>query len=123
MTTSKQDKLIEKFKNLESQLVELLKLEPLEIDSTTQGVKTKIKSYIKKVNKVRTVFDEYEKLADEIEKMSASDDNQMVSAVVDLRESSIEEKQVEEYVDELVISDQGAKKVKKKKTQSISKEL
>ena len=123
MTIEKETKLIEKFKKLEAQLVELLKIEPLDIDSTTQGAKTKIKSYIKKVSKAREIFDEYEKTAEEIEKLTAKNVENVVSAVVDFRESLVDDKNADEFVDELIVGSEGAKKIKKKKPKAISKEF
>lgn len=122
MVSNKESKLIEKFKKLEAELVELLHIEPLDIDSTTQGVKTKIKAYIKKVNKARVIFDEYEKTAEEIEKLSTHEDGEMATAVVDLREEPVSEV-AETYEDELIVASDDVKKVKKKKTKPISKEL
>ncbi len=85
--------LIKKFKSLETKLLDILKIEPIDVDENMSSSVTKknISKYIKKVKEAKAVFDEYEMTAKEIEKIAEKDSekNEWVSkAVVDFREDN-----------------------------------
>lgn len=114
--------LIEKFKKLESELVETLKVEDISFaeDAKKQVVKSQLKSYIKKVEKARKLFEEYERVALEIEKIAHADAGEQISSeVVNLREenNSVEK---EVYVKEILAEADGVKVVQKKKKKTSS---
>ena len=115
--------LVEKFVNLEEQIIDLLKEVDLEIDFSQdrKKVMTELKSYIMKVKKVDKLFEEYEKIAAKIEESSSGEDkknHEIACAVVDLREDSEEVKTEIENI-------QGEIKVKqvKKKSKAAVREL
>lgn len=117
--------LIEKFRELEEQLVEILKLEGVSFDENEkkQVVKSQLKNYIKKVEKAKALFEEYEAVAKQIEQLAVKDKTSEVSSeVVALREDEIEALK-EEFVNETVVSDGEVKTVKKKKKISQAKEF
>lgn len=114
--------LIEKFKKLESELVETLKVEDISFaeDAKKQVVKSQLKLYIKKVEKARKLFEEYERVALEIEKIAHADAGEQISSeVVNLREenNSVEK---EVYVKEILAEADGVKVVQKKKKKTSS---
>lgn len=115
--------LVEKFVELEEQIIDLLKEVELDIDFSLdrKQVMSQLKSYISKVKKVDKLFEEYEKIAEKIEESSAGDEKKnhdLACAVVDLREDSEEVKTEIENI-------QGQVKVKqvKKKTKAAVREL
>ena len=112
----KETALIDKFKKLEEELLEVLKLEDIAFDEETkkQTVKTQLKSYIKKVEKARKLFEEYEKTAKEIEGLAVSDVDELNAKVVELREDVLDESVKEVFIDE-ILSQNGETKVVKKK--------
>lgn len=125
MKKTNEVELVEKFRKLESELVEVLKIEGISFDDETkkQTVKSQLKAYIKKVEKARKVFDEYEKVAKEIEKIAAAEGSkgstsaEISEEVVALREDEIEPADAT-YVDKTEVFDGKTKVVKKKKTTS-----
>ena len=125
MKKTNEAELVEKFRKLESELVEVLKIEGISFDDETkkQTVKSQLKAYIKKVEKARKVFDEYEKVAKEIEKIAAAEGSkgstsaEISEEVVALREDEIEPADAT-YVDKIEVLDGKTKVVKKKKTTS-----
>lgn len=125
MKKTNEAELVEKFRKLESELVEVLKIEGISFDDETkkQTVKSQLKAYIKKVEKARKVFDEYEKVAKEIEKIAAAEGSkgstsaEISEEVVALREDEIEPADAT-YVDKIEVFDGKTKVVKKKKTTS-----
>ena len=70
--TKKQTGLVEKFKKVESELLAVLSETKVETDMTAskQTVKNGLKQYVKKVQKAKKLFDEYESIAIEIEKIA-----------------------------------------------------
>ena len=120
MKKTNEAELVEKFRKLESELVEVLKIEGISFDDETkkQTVKSQLKAYI-----ARKVFDEYEKVAKEIEKIAAAEGSkgstsaEISEEVVALREDEIEPADAT-YVDKIEVFDGKTKIVKKKKTTS-----
>ena len=99
--------LIEVFKNLEKQIIETLESADITIDEKADEVTTKknLKNYIGKINKAKKLFDEYERVAKDIEKISSDaekTDGKLSEAVVDMRdvspETAIEIQQIENSV-------------------------
>ena len=86
------EKLVEKFKKVESELVEILSEKGVFVDENEQKsiVKKTLKEYIKKVNKAKKLFDEYELLAKEIENIDSDDEDlpELSKAVLEMRDSS-----------------------------------
>ena len=81
----KLNKLIEKFKEIENQLVEILDEKPFVLDESLNSAESKkaIKDYIKKVNKAKKLFNQYEELAKQIEDITADEgDSASMSRVV-----------------------------------------
>lgn len=72
--SKKTESLIDKFNELELKIIELLNTEE---DKKPEDFSTKkdIKDYIKKVNKVRKLFDEYEEVAKKIEVMISDEED------------------------------------------------
>ena len=70
------EKLIERFKTLEKEIVEILNEKPAYFDENDEKslVKKSLREYIKKVNKAKKLFAEYETIAKEIEDINADDD-------------------------------------------------
>lgn len=124
MTKANAKELVEKFKKIEDELIEILKIKPLEFseDEKKQVVKSEIKKYIKKVEKARVLFDEYEGLAAEIEKLTSKKDEEMLKNVEELA-SSREELHSDEYEDVQVVVDDKTVSVKKKKNKPATKEF
>ncbi len=121
----KETSLIERFKTLESELIEALKPEDISFDDDAkkQVVKSQLKGYIKKVEKARKLFDEYEQIAEEIEKMTHADAGDISAEVVGLRED-VDPKEKEIYIQEIIAEQDGVKvAVKKKKKSSTMKEF
>ena len=86
------EKLVEKFKKVESELVEILSEKGVFVDENEQKsiVKKTLKEYIKKVNKAKKLFDEYELLAKEIENIDSDDEDlpELSKTVLEMRDSS-----------------------------------
>lgn len=124
MTKINAKELVEKFKKIEDELIEILKVKPLEFsqDEKKQVVKTEIKKYIKKVEKARALFDEYESLAVEIEKLTSKKDEEMLKNIEELA-SSREEMVSDEYEDIQVVVEDKIVSVKKKKNKPSTKEF
>lgn len=116
--------LVDRFKKLEEELVAVLKIEEptFEDDTKKQVVKSQLKSYIKKVEKARQLFDEYETVAKEIEKLAKKDKEAVSAEIVALREDEdVKEKEV--YVNEILAEKGIVKQVKKKKKTVASREF
>ena len=115
--------LIEKFKDIEKQLIDTLKGAGVKIDESADSKTTKanLKAYIQKVKKAEKLFDEYEKIALEIEKLSGNEkeaDKELSEAVVDMREVSPETAvEIQNINGELLV------KQKQKKTSGKAREL
>lgn len=121
---AKQDlNLIDKFVDLEEQIIDLLKEVDSEIDFSAdkKTVMSQLKSYISKVKKVDKLFEEYEKIAKKIESEAndESKDADLTYAVVDLREDSEAVKTEIENINGQV----KVKQTKKKKTTQAAREL
>ena len=72
MEKNKNDELLKLFKETEEKLLSALKIEPIKLDESLSKADTKkvINSYIKKVKKVKQIFEKYESIALEIEKLT-----------------------------------------------------
>ena len=119
---NKENELIEKFKELEVKLLDLLKIDAVDFSEEEKKsvVKNKLKAYIKKVEKARLVFEEYEQVAKKIEKLSA--DKKISEDIVALRED-LKTDEVEKYVDETLIEQGEVKVVKKKQKNNKAREF
>ena len=109
-------KLIEKFKKIEGELVELLKLEEIDFsdEAKRQTVKSKIKANIKKVEKAKKLFQEYEAVANLIEEINHSGEAEHAAEIVDLRKDDVDKKV--EFVDKVIVEGGKVKTTKIKKT-------
>lgn len=88
----KSDKeLVEKFKKLEKELIEILKIKPVDIDEkmTKTEVKKEMKAYILKVKQAKKIFAEYEKTAILIESYTSKDSEDFSRGIVNLRKSKV----------------------------------
>lgn len=90
----KEEALIEKFKQLESEIIEKLQSTELSIDFSLneKDVVKILKNYALKVKKVEKLFDEYEKTAEQIGELTGEEygKQDVTNAVVELREDSEE---------------------------------
>ena len=120
--SDKEKNLVNKFKKIENELLELLKIDIVEFsdDEKKQTVKSKLKTYIKKVEKARQVFVEYEQVAKQIESLMT---NQNVSDdIVALREEpKVEE--IDKYIDQTIVEGGQAKVIKKRQKNSNAREF
>ena len=120
--TKKDLNLVEKFVDLEQQIIDSLMEVNQEIDFSAdrKTVMSQLKAYITRVKKVDRLFEEYEKIAQKIEGSTTEEEkNQdLTSAVVDLREDS-------EQIKTEIESINGEVKVKqsKKKNKQAVREL
>ena len=140
MANKNNSELLSKFQKLEAELIEVLKIQPIEFDeNTAKGtVKKEINGYIKKLKKAKAIFEEYEKVAEKIKKLSESEQT-LVQEVVELRDEP-DEKELEkakqaddesmihsnqsEYENIVQVDNSGVKVVSKKKESKKSvKEL
>ena len=136
---------LDKFKDLEKKLVEVLNTIPTDVSK--EGKKTEkenIKSYMDKVAKARKLFDEYEALAEKLTEMTAKNENDQESIdiskkVIESRETDgsklINEKDLRKQYKAIEKQTKGLEKVeietlgdtvvvkKKKKTSVSSKEM
>ena len=126
----KEQGLFDKFKKLEAELLQVLSesgTEQIDFEQTKTVVKSQLKAYVKKVEKAGKLFEEYEKIADEIEKLTQNEVGEanaeigaVTDAVVALRESNVDES---EYIDAIDATTDVVKVVKKKKNKSSVKEF
>ena len=126
----KEQGLFDKFKKLEVELLQVLSesgTEQIDFEQTKTVVKSQLKAYVKKVEKAGKLFEEYEKVADEIEKLTQNEVGEanaeigaVTDAVVALRESNVDES---EYIDAIDATTDVVKVVKKKKNKSSVKEF
>ena len=125
MEKNKNDELLKLFKETEEKLLSALKIEPIKLDESLSKADTKkvINSYIKKVKKVKKIFEKYESIALEIEKLTGEKEKQkeITEAVVNLREE--ENEKIENSVEEVVVGEKKVVITKKKKQQNKSREL
>ena len=109
--------LIERFKKLEAEIIDILKQNDVDFDENLNGkeVKAKLKKYIANVKKMEKLFEEYEALAEKIEKISGDENDKgvMNEAVVNLREDKEQTEVVVDKVTNTVI-------VKRKKKSNVS---
>ena len=85
------DSLVNKFKLIEKELIEILNEKPVDfesIENKTQ-VKKALKDYIKKVNKAKKLFAEYEKIAKEIEDISSDEGDSQELTLESLEQNTI----------------------------------
>ena len=87
------ESLVEKFKKKEVELLEILNDKNVIFDETQEKsvVKKSLKDYIKKVNKAKKIFEEYEVLAKEIEDITGDEGEsaELSKTVVEFREKFI----------------------------------
>lgn len=113
------ESLVEKFKKKEVELLEILNDKNVVFDETQEKsvVKKSLKDYIKKVNKAKKIFEEYEVLAKEIEDITGDEGEsaELSKTVVEFREDvSLEEQAIQELESE---------KDNKKKPKKIAKKI
>ena len=113
--------LIDRFKKLEADIIAILKENEVDFDESLNEKedKAKLKKYIANVRKMEKLFEEYEQIAEKIEKISGdvNDKEVMNEAVVNLREDNEKEVVVVENVNNKVV-------VKRKKSvNGVQREL
>ncbi len=122
----KRAELLEKFKKIENELVECLKNAGSALDETNKktAAKTQIKGYIKQVEKARCLFDEYEAVATEIEKLSGLKNTEIKTSeeIVNLRENPKNEEEVV-YETKIQADEKPVKVATKKKTRKPVREF
>lgn len=124
MEKVKGDELLKEFKDLENKLVEALKIEPIEISDEKSDIETKIaiSAYIKKIKKVKKLFEKYESVARQIEKLSGDTKKQeeFTQAVVEMREEEQVDNVNNQDTEEITLNDKKVIVKKNKKRQSNS---
>ena len=112
------ENLVEKFKKKELELLEILNEKNVIFDESQEKavVKKSLKDYIKKVNKAKNIFDEYETLAREIEDITGDEGEsaEISKTIVEFREEVPLEEQAEIEVEKEKQSSKKTKKVSKK---------
>lgn len=112
------ENLVEKFKKKELELLEILNEKNVIFDESQEKavVKKSLKDYIKKVNKAKNIFDEYETLAKEIEDITGDEGEsaELSKTIVEFREEVPLEEQAEIEVEKEKQSSKKTKKVSKK---------
>ena len=113
--------LIDRFKKIEADIIAILKENNVDFDESLseKEVKAKLKKYIENVRKMDKLFEEYEQIAEKIEKISGDVNDKVVmnEAVVNLREDSEKEVVVVENVNNKAV-------VKRKKSvNGVQREL
>lgn len=111
------ENLVEKFKKKEVELLEILNENNIIFDETQEKsvVKKNLKDYIKKVNKAKKIFEEYEVLAKEIEDITGDEGEsaELSKTIVEFREEiPLEEQALQEIENEKEV---------KKKSKKVSK--
>lgn len=104
--------LMTRFKELEKELLETLKIKPVNIDEkmSKTEMKKEISQYIKKVKSAKKIFDEYEKTAEKIEKLAASESEELAKDVVDLRKIG---DKLQSEIDSVSVDEKVEKRLKK----------
>ena len=104
--------LMTRFKELEKELLETLKIKPVNIDEkmSKTEMKKEISQYIKKVKSAKKIFDEYEKTAEKIEKLAASESEELAKDVVDLRKIG---DKLQSEIDSVSVNEKVEKRLKK----------
>ena len=122
----KRAELLEKFKKIENELVDCLKNAGSALDETKKktAAKTQIKGYIKQVEKARVLFDEYEAVATEIEKLSGLKNTEIKTSeeIVNLREEPKNEEEIV-YETKIQADEKPVKVMTKKKTKKPVREF
>lgn len=112
------ENLVEKFKKKELELLEILNEKNVIFDESQEKavVKKSLKDYIKKVNKAKNIFDEYETLAREIEDITGDEGEsaELSKTIVEFRKEVPLEEQAEIEVEKEKQSSKKTKKVSKK---------
>lgn len=118
----KLENLVNKFKSVEGEIVELLNESPINFDESQEKsvVKKQIKEYIKRVNKAKKLFSQYEELAKEIEEINSDegDSAELAKAVLDIRDLEKMDVFAQAYGTE---TDVTLEKLKKKDEKKIEK--
>ena len=85
------DSLVNKFKLIEKELIEILNEKPVDFESieNKSQFKKALKDYIKKVNKAKKLFAEYEKIAKEIEDISSDEGDSQELTLESLEQNTI----------------------------------
>ena len=95
--------LVEKFRKKEAELLEILNDKNVIFDESQDKsvVKKKLKDYIKKVNKAKKIFEEYEVLAKEIEDITGDEGEsaEFSKTVVEFREEVNLDKNLQQEVE------------------------
>lgn len=88
----KEEELINKFIELEFEIVEKLKTTEMQVDfdADRKSIISTLKKYVAKVKSLEKLFDEYEGLAKKIELLTGEEESKQsaTNAVVELREDS-----------------------------------
>ena len=83
-----EEELIKTFKKLEKKLRSEIKKMPSTIQDSndTKVLKQRIKSYIEQLNEIKLILDDYERVAEQIEKLASKKNGEHISkTVVDFR--------------------------------------
>ena len=117
--------LIEKFDKLEAEILKLVRLPEINLDESTkkQTLKANIKKHILAVEKAKVLFEEYEKLALQIEEFDKPKKEKTNKAETKTEDKEIKKAAKDEYKDEVVVTNGEVKVVKKKNTKSSSKQM
>ncbi len=121
----KRIELLEKFKKIENELVDCLKNAGDMLDEKKKATtKVQINEYIKQVEKARKLFDNYESVALEIEKLSGLKNTEIKTSeeIVNLREELKNEEEIV-YETKIQADDKPVKVASKKKARKPIREF
>ena len=116
--------MIARFDKLEAEILKILSLPEINLDdgAKRQTVKASIKKHILAVNKAKSLFEEYESLALQIEEFDEPKRTQ-VKTKVEKDDVKTTKQTKDEYKDEVVVTNGEAKVLKTKKTKSSLKQM
>ena len=116
---------MEKFDKLEAEILKLVNLPEINLDESTkkQTLKANIKKHILAVEKAKVLFDEYEKLAVQIEEFDKPKKSKTQNKDSESATKQDKKPAKDEYKDEIIVTNGETKVVKKKNSKSSPKQM
>lgn len=117
--------LIDKFDKLEAEILKLVNLPEINLDESIkkQTLKANIKKHILAVEKAKVLFEEYEKLALQIEEFDKPKKSKEQKESSQSEVKSDKKTAKDEYKDEIIVTNGETKVVKKKNSKSSTKQM
>ncbi len=117
--------LIDRFEKLEAEILKLVNLPAINLEESSkrQTIKASIKKHILAVEKAKVLFDEYEKLAIQIEEFDKPKKTKTAKEDVKTDTKTDKTSKNDGYKDEIIVTNGETKVVKKKNTKSSSKQM